>query len=143
MTGRPTTYSPGLASLICDRIARGESLLKICAEKDMPSQSMVYRWLEKHHAFRERYARARELQCDSLADEALEVTRNGKANMANANRVRLDAIKWFAAKVAPKKYGEKVQHTGDGGGPIKREERVDLTPESIALLDKMIFGKGP
>lgn len=105
---RPDQYSAGLADLICDRISRGESLLAICAEDGMPSQSMVYRWLDKYVAFREKYARARDLQCDSLADEALQVARNGSAEMANANRVRLDAIKWFAAKVAPKKYGEKL-----------------------------------
>ncbi len=33
------------------------------------------------------------------------------------SRLRVDARKWLMSKMAPKKYGEKLQHTGDGGGP--------------------------
>ena len=37
----------------------------------------------------------------------------------------MDTRKWAAGKLAPKRYGDKLQHTGEGGGPIRTE--VDLT----------------
>ncbi len=41
------------------------------------------------------------------------------------SRLRVDTRKWLMARMAPKKYGDKMQHTGEGGGPIRTE--VDLT----------------
>jgi membrane protein implicated in regulation of membrane protease activity len=34
------------------------------------------------------------------------------------SRVRIDARKWKASKLAPKKYGEKIQHAGHDGGAL-------------------------
>lgn len=120
--------------MICERLVDGESLRAICREDGMPSQSMIFRWLEAHTEFRERYARARECQAESLADELLEIaddgsndwmTREGKdgegsAYQANGehiqrSRLRVDTRKWIASKLKPKKYGDSqsIEHTGD------------------------------
>lgn len=109
--------------------------MAICAEDGMPSQSMVYRWLDKYLQFREKYARARDLQCDTMADEAIQITRNGSAEMANANRVRLDAIKWFTSKVAPKKYGDLsvVKHEGAVDLNMSIRNKSDGELQAIAL----------
>ena len=42
------------------------------------------------------------------------------------NRLRVDARKWLAAKMAPKKYGDKVENvvTGADGGPVRH--RVEI-----------------
>ena len=46
-TGRPSSYNPEIADAICDEIATTDhSLVAICSQDGMPSQSMVYRWLE-------------------------------------------------------------------------------------------------
>jgi hypothetical protein len=45
------------------------------------------------------------------------------------NRLRVDARKWVAAKLLPKKYGDKVQQevSGPDGGPIEVQTvRVEL-----------------
>ena len=34
-------------------------------------------------------------------------------------RVRIDARKWIAAKLLPKKYGDLMRHAGEDGGPVK------------------------
>jgi hypothetical protein len=36
-----------------------------------------------------------------------------------SDRVKISAYQWRASKLAPKVYGDKVQHTGDGGGPVR------------------------
>ncbi len=139
--GRPSRYTADLAADICRRLAEGETLRAICRDPAMPDKATVLRWLgdgEKAD-FRDQYARAREMQADALFDEALEIAddasgdwstdKDGKKVPDHENiqrsRLRVDTRKWAAGKVAPKRYGDKIQHTGDGGGPIRTE--VDLT----------------
>ncbi len=113
----------------------------ICADKVIPAISTVMGWLfnGKHEGFSEQYARARQMQADALFDEALEIAddasgdwmvdKDGKKTLdhehVQRSRLRVDTRKWAAGKMAPKRYGDKIQHTGDGGGPIRTE--VDLT----------------
>jgi len=139
--GRPSLYTEALAARICRRLAEGESLRAICADKAMPAISTVMGWLfdGNHDKFSEQYARAREAQAEIRADEIVDIAdddtndftadKDGKlaANTEHIqrSRLRVDARKWIAAKLLPKRYGDKVQHTGDGGGPIRTE--VDLT----------------
>lgn len=122
--GRPSDYSEELAAEICGRLANGESLKSICSSDAKPDASTVYRWLVAHETFREMYARAREDQADTLADEILSIA--DKAEDANLARLQVDARKWVAAKLKPRKYGERVDHThaGPDGGSIQSEVRV-------------------
>ena len=71
--GRPSDYSPEICAEICARLADGRSLRSICRDDDMPHTATVFVWLEKHPAFSEQYARARESQADALFDEALDI----------------------------------------------------------------------
>ncbi len=49
------------------------------------------------------------------------------------------ARKWVAGKLAPKRYGDKLQHTGDGGGPIQvRPDLSKLTDEELDALEHIL-----
>src|ERR1700737_4670953 len=72
--GRPSLYTPEITSAICRRLMEGESLRAICRDEAMPSTSAVCEWLANHKDFAEQYARAREVQADTLADEILEIS---------------------------------------------------------------------
>ena len=69
----PDGYGQDTADSICDRLADGESLRKICRSDDMPSTSTVCKWLGKNGEFAEQYARAREMQADALFDDCLDI----------------------------------------------------------------------
>lgn len=118
MTGRPSDYTPEVATEICRRLALGESLAKMCREDAMPAQSTVYLWLQKHSDFSENYARARDIQADVLAEETVTIA--DEASDPVKARLQVDARKWFASKVAPKKYGDRISQelTGANGQPI-------------------------
>jgi len=45
------------------------------------------------------------------------------------SRLRVDSRKWFASKVAPKKYGERFALTGSEGGAIKAEISWATSPD--------------
>ena len=117
--GRPSLYTVELAEMICREIAAGKSLNRILKAKGMPDYSTVSRWLILHSEFRNNYARAREDQADTLADEIIDIaddslrdhTEDGEVNAENIQRSRLmvDARKWVASKLKPKKYGERLE----------------------------------
>lgn len=111
--GRPSTFTPALATRICDRIASGESIRSICSEKGMPGWETVRGWLLKHPEFAAQYARAREDQADAMDEEILETARSTTAENAQANRVKIDAYKWRAARLAPRKYGDRLAIDAD------------------------------
>jgi len=117
--GRPSDYTIEMATTICSRLAEGEPLVRMCKDPDMPGVVTVYRWLAADEAFRNMYARARDDQADTLADEIIEVA--DSVGDPNDKRLRVDARKWVAAKLKPRKYGDKLEtaHTGPGGGPIQ------------------------
>lgn len=133
--GRPSDFTQDMADLICERIADGESLRSICSEEGMPNKATVFRWLAAHDVFRDQYARAREAQADTLFDEILDIADDARNDWMAAHgeddlgwkangehiqrsRLRLDARKWMAGKLQPKKYGEKLELSGDPSAPL-------------------------
>lgn len=110
-TGRPTDYTKDMADKICEKIANGRSLRSICAEDGMPPMKTIYRWLEANEEFRHQYARARDKQADYFAEEIIEIADSAEAESAAVSKAKLqiDARKWAASKIAPKKYGDKQE----------------------------------
>jgi len=133
-TGRPSDYSELVAGEICERMVRGEGLLKICSDPGMPARQTVYRWLEANEGFRDRYVRAREALMDFYAEQILVIAfdesgdivvdqaPDGRsktvANHAKVQRDRLkvDSLKWIASRLFPKRYGDKMELLGQDGG---------------------------
>lgn len=125
MSGK-TKFTDDAASAICERIALGESLRSICTDESMPAQSTVFKWLMDQPQFSEQYTRAREMQADTLFDDILEISddarndwmeRRGEDDagwVANGehiqrSKLRVEARKWMAGKLKPKKYGDKQE----------------------------------
>ncbi len=134
--GRPTLYSEKLTDKICEEIAAGKSLVAICKQKGMPGYTAVMGWLRKYDEFAERYARAREDQADALADEIISIADEPAADIAEVQhkRIRIDARKWVASKLLPRKYGNHTshEHAGADGGPIQVAQlqiTAEMTPE--------------
>lgn len=133
--GRPSDYTQEIADAICERLSDGESLRSICASEGMPSKAAVFRWLGAHEAFRDQYARAREEQAETLADEIVGIADGDpsvedSAVMTARDRLRLDARKWVASKLKPKKYGDKVSQelSGPDGGPVQHAVAWEIVP---------------
>ena len=113
-------FSQELFDAICDRIANGESLRSICKDADMPNAGSVCRWMAQDESglLGEQYARARQAQAEVIADEVVDIA-DSEEDPAKA-RVRIDARKWYAGKMKPKVYGDKidVNHSGEIARPI-------------------------
>ena len=137
MSGRPSTYSEAMADAICERLAMGESLRSICRDESMPAMSTVFKWLTQQEAFVEQYAHAREEQAEALADEIVAIADEAEvvtkhegeevrlaldATGVARNRLRVDARKWAASKLKPKKYGDRVQTEHSGTVTLTHEQ---------------------
>jgi len=123
---RPKTYTASLGDLICSHIAQGKSLARICREHEsLPSPRTVYNWLREYPEFLRNYEISKSDQADYLAEEILDIADNGtndwvavsgdddaikayKLNGENIqrSRLRVDARKWIASKLKPKRYGD-------------------------------------
>ncbi len=135
--GRPSDYNEETALKICERLAEGESLRAICLDDDMPSKSSVFRWLDANQSFRDQYARAREFQADTMADEIQDIADDGTNDWMEKrlndgsvievvnhehiqrSRLRVDTRKWVASKLKPKKYGDKLDLGSDPERPLR------------------------
>jgi hypothetical protein len=159
----PVRYSQQVCDQICTLLTEGHSLRSICSLAGMPTVTSVMRWLgeDAHSDFREQYARAREAQADRMAEDILAIA-DEQCTMIKAdkhgsrdddgdgntevvfdptavarNRLRVDARKWLASKMAPKKYGDKIEavHTGPDGGAVQISSTVTFVRPPVRSED--------
>ena len=138
-------FDQKVADLICMMLSEGLSLrqiLKADTTGTLPAQSTVYEWLLRHPLFAEQYARAREEQADTLADEIISIADEQPEVIAVTDKKtgaliehkldgaflqwqknRIEARKWTAMKLKPKKYGDRMAVEGvENGAAIKTED---------------------
>lgn len=135
--GRPSDFTQEIADVICEGIADGRSLRSICDDEGMPSKAAVCRWLGKNDAFRDQYAHAREMQADTYFEDVIDIADDSRndwmkqfgdedigwrlnGDHVRRAQLRIDARKWMAGKLRPKKYGDKLALTDPTGeGPLQ------------------------
>jgi hypothetical protein len=134
--GRWSTYTPELGAEICRRLTEGETLIAIARDPEMPCYSTVLNWAKSVPAFGDAYAQARALAGDYLFDEAREVARAATPGSVWADRLRFDVIRWQTARLAPRKYLERLVVKADGAGGKGGEQK----PLKILVTE---FERGP
>lgn len=96
--------SAGELAAICDEIAEGKSLRRICREREL-SESSVRRWIANSEEAMAHSARARELGCDALADECIEIA-DGIGEPAD-KRIKIDTRLRLIGKWS-QRYSDKL-----------------------------------
>jgi len=137
----PMPYNEEMADIICDRLSEGESLLAISREKDMPSYSTVLRWLDASEEFRGKYARARDVQQDYLIEEAGEIADRATPETVQVARLRCEQRRWNAAKLAPKKYGDRFL-VDTAKTPLSAEDDETFYTKLVEQAAKLGFDAG-
>lgn len=109
---RPSPYDKQALAAVCDRLAAGENIRKICADETMPAVATLYEAMFRDEAIRNEIARAREAQQDAIIDEIITMADKATVEDHQVVKLRIWARQWQAAKLAPKKYGEAVRVDG-------------------------------
>jgi len=124
---RPSDFTQGKADVICMALSEGRSLRSICHGDEMPTARTVHNWLNVNEVFFQQYAKAREIQADTIFDECLDIADMQEDDVKVVDgvdqtnhdviaraKLRIDTRKWMAGKLRPKVYGDKldVNHAG-------------------------------
>lgn len=144
MAGRPTDYSEELANKICDAIATSQwGLTRLCNERDdFPCPTTAKRWLLQFDLFKAKYDKAKLIQMDMLAEELSDIAKESDYYVDDrgnrridppstaVTRNRVDAIKWTASRLMPKKWSESAKDDLIA----KQAEALQRTNELVAQL---------
>lgn len=117
-------YSQEWADGFCELIAQGKSVRAICEMPGQAVMSSVFKWLGAHPEFAEQYARAKEQAAEGEASRILEIADDPDLDHNN-KKVMIDARKWIASKLLPKKYGDKVETEHSGTIEVIRRNVTD------------------
>lgn len=122
-------YTEELANRICELLADGHSMRRICQQDGMPDRATVGRWMADMPDFAAKCARARIEQAEFHHDQMDDIERDvlsGALEPAAANVV-LSNKRWRMSKLASKVYGDKLD-VGVSGG-------IKIVPASASDLD--------
>lgn len=143
--GKACGYTLALAEAICARLEEGESLTSIGRDPAMPCYGTILKWVKTYPEFEEMYVAARETQGHWLFDEARDVALAATRATWPVARLQFDVIRWQAARLAPKKYlerlvaAEAMAGRGVGDGPGHGADREPLH----IVFSAMHFEIGP
>lgn len=125
--GAPTKYSKELADKICKLIATNPvGLTTLIKLHNLPDRQTIYNWLNLYGDFFDNYMQAKKQQAHVIADEMLEVhndiptyfDKDGNEKIDNGMlgraKLKMEALRWSAARLNPKWYSEKTVNTDDG-----------------------------
>ena len=114
-----------VSQMVLDGMRNGLSAFKACQVAGVP-QSTFSRWCDDDATLAESYARAREDLIERMATEIMDISdqdvgiTDGKKDWAavQKHKLQVDSRKWLLSKLAPKKYGDKLELSGDNETPL-------------------------
>lgn len=123
-----------LAKKVLEGMHGGLSCFKACQAAGVPHSTFIG-WVNVDPELADKYTRAREDLIERMAQEVLELSDSdvglqpdGKKDWAavQKHKLQVDTRKWLLSKLAPKKFGDKLELTGDPDRPlaIQKIERV-------------------
>lgn len=125
-----TLRTPEIVDDVLERISKGETLASICRTPGYPATRTFYDWVEADADLSARFARARKVGFDAIADETMAIADLPPAYSQSEGGSRIDAgdiqhrklqietrLK-LLAKWDPKRYGDKLELAGDAKAPL-------------------------
>lgn len=138
----PVRYGRVLFKVICERLASGQSLNRICRDDGFPTVSAVIQWvMDDKDGCANHYDKARMAQAHYYADEIIDIADDGRNDKhlddagnttsidydhINRSTLRVNSRKWVLSKALPKVYGDKLDLNHGGN--------VDLNVSGISAL---------
>ena len=140
--GGQTIRTPELEDQILAWVASGQTLRDFCRKPGKPGHVTVYQWLKAGGVFTERFAHAREVGHDAIAEETLKLADavpdkvDGKVDQGYVSWVknRVWTRLQLLSKWNPGKYGDRIAVSGAEGAPPIQLSNADAAREVAMLL---------
>jgi hypothetical protein len=140
-------YTAEIEDLILGELKSGRTLTDVCRDPDMPHVRSVQNWLaEDRNGFAARYKKAREIGCDMMADDMVDIAddrtgdwivRRNKDGTTeaildperiNRTQLRIKTRRWRVSKVLPQTYGDRLDLNA-------KQERGDSWADLLKAVD--------
>lgn len=151
-------YSEKAVEAVMARIEAGRGIWEVCAEREMPAATTMFRWMKERPEVEERYRQAKANQADRLFDLAWRIACEADEDSVKTARLRIDTIKWRVARLAPRAYGPwKAQAapadpggepSGDGKAQTPRllievRQFANTPDRKVVEITRLVRGKTP
>lgn len=138
---------------ICEWIAKGMTLRDYCRQPGSPSFWLVYQWLAADKDFASRFAQARNVGEDIIAQECLEIADDATNDFmvrekddgstevvldrenVQRSKLRIWTRLQLLARWNPRRYGDKVEVENKGGITVKVVTGVPRAPNEPGADD--------
>lgn len=135
-------FTPELEATIIKHIVSGKSLRAIGRMDDMPSRDVIMKWEQENPQFAANVARARDVKHEDDIDRLEEINErvlSGDLKPDAATAVS-NNLKWVAARMMPKKYGDKLDlnHGGQSGNQLPPSVIVTTAEEGARVYADML-----
>lgn len=137
-----------ISQLVLDGMRSGLSAFKACQAAGVPHSTFLG-WVNQDSTLADNYAHAREDLIERMAQEVLELsdsevpeTGDGKKDWQaiQKHKLQVDTRKWLLSKLAPKKYGDRLELAGDKENPLQ-VQTIDASKLSTDVLAQIIAAK--
>jgi len=151
--GRPPVYDKAIAKQMCEQLSEGIPLREICRQEGYPAWRTVYLWMSKDPELSAAIAHARDVGYDAMAEECLDIADNAandwmerldaegrpigyqvNGDHIQRSKLRIETRLKLLAKFNPKRYGDKVVHSGDEVNPVVIEANHTVFGELLKNL---------
>ncbi len=143
--GRPAVHEPteDLLNRIQFEMMKPRAIRKICEEEWAPSLGTFMSWVETDPDVERWYRSAQRAQGEAAASEVIAIAdENMDKDSAQGARNAIEARKWFASRMNPDTYGDRLALTGAHGGPIElvtmlqsARKRADAIDADYVVID--------
>jgi hypothetical protein len=141
---RPTEYSTALANRIVKKLSDGQGLNHICKSPAMPAESTVRSWVvDDVEGFAAKYARGRDIGLDVRAERLGQTAASAQGKDGagvQAVRLMVDTEKWYLSKLAPKRYGDRLDLNVDAKVEVRELTDDQLEGRIDGLFKKLYTG---
>ena len=125
-----------MSSDIVTQLMNGKPLTSIARQKDMPSLSKIYNWIQTDKDFANKILTARRIGAQTYLDKMIEELENCSHKDAYLVNLKLQHFRWLASKLIGI-YGDKQEiHTDtkvEITWNIPQQNTVNVTPESSVI----------
>ncbi len=145
---RPERDKAAICQAVLQGMRDGLSAFKSCQAAGVPHSTFMT-WLKEDKELADNYAHAREDLIERMANEVLELadsevpeTGDGKRDWQaiQQRKLQVDSRKWLLSKLAPKKYGDRLELAGDKENPLQ-VQTIDASKLSTDVLSQIMAAK--